>query len=147
MTGRAEFPRSPELFHIRHAPFFSSRSWVKIPIQRKGTLCFGQPRRLWGFRWMNRAHSVWGQTLGTVWERGGHFHCLPHKEPDHWEMSAFVHEAKVLRETPVVVSYSRKDSLFTNCQRLFPTNCHLAFLGHTSMRTYRGRAQGEQKQE
>ena len=33
-------------------------------------------------------------------------------------MSAFVHKAEVLRETPAVVSCSRKDTLFTNCQRL-----------------------------
>lgn len=66
---------------------------------------------------------------------GGGFHCLPHKELDHWEMLAFVHQATVIKETLMVMSYFRTDIFFTSQQRLFLTNCHLALLGFGSVKT------------
>lgn len=64
--------------------------------------------------------------LGTVWGKGeAGFYCLTHKKLDHWEVSAFAHQAKVLGETQIMVSHSGNIPY------------HLAFLGFTSMKTYR----------
>ena len=59
--------------------------------------------------------------LGTVWGKGGaSVHSLPLKELEHWEMSASVHQANVLRTTVIMVSPSGADTFFTSWQRLFP---------------------------
>lgn len=50
-------------------------------------------------------------------------------------MLAFVHQAIVFIETLIVMSYFRADTFFTSQQRLFLTNCHLAFLGLGSVKT------------
>lgn len=83
---------------------------------------------------MDRAHSVWVSPLGTVYGKGeAGFYCLAHKKLGHWEVSAFLHQAKVLGETQIMVSHSE----------YIPH--HLVFLGLTSMKTSdRGRTQSRQ---
>lgn len=70
-----EKPRAIFILGMPHSSQVEPRS--RSQYKERALSVFGQPRRLWGFRWMNRAHSVWGKTLGTVWERLGPFPLPP----------------------------------------------------------------------
>lgn len=86
---------------------------------------------------MDRVHSVWECPSGDCLEKSGAtFPASLHKELDHWEMSAFVHQTKVLREdTSCDVLFQDKHILLQLLETL-PMNCHFAFVGHTSVMTY-----------
>lgn len=102
-------PEEPRAIFISGMPHSFQRVELRSRSQYKDRVLsvFGQPRRLRGFEKMNKAHSVWSKPSGDCLGKGGAISTASLIR--NWT-TAFVHEAKVLSETPAVVSYSRTHS-------------------------------------